>query len=169
MYYRKFLIFGLFLFLSYSGRTQTFFDSTLLYNQSKKLDRFYIDLMKHVRSVDVINTKGDNSVVASPFKNLRGEATFVYEVADDGSLINVYMTEFWRYSIIGEKITVKDYIVFVDENNLGFDQERIQQHKLSPTSTEPINYLFDYVKKNIKFKVNKPRERNLKYQRLRFE
>lgn len=169
MYYRKFLILGFLLLIGYFVRSQTPFDSTLVYNQQEKLGRFYFDLMQHAGSVKVINEEGHHSVIASPKKNLRGEAKFVYEVGDNDSLINVYMTEFWCYSLSGEVITAKDYIVFVDEHNLGFDFEKVQKHKLNPISSEPIHYLFEYVKKNRKFEVIKPREKNLKYQRVRFE
>jgi hypothetical protein len=79
------------------------------------------------------------------------------------------MTEFWCYSTVNGDITFKDYIIFVDDNDLGFDQEKIQRYELSPNARESIDYLFDYVKKYRKFKVIKPRERNLKYQRVRFE
>ena len=151
MLYKKFLILAFFLSIGYIGNAQTPFDSTLISNQRLKLQKTYQDLMRHVTSIEILNEKKDISgegVIAAPRENLGGEATFIYEVSDKGTSINVYMTEFWYYSKVGENIAVRDYIVFVDQDQLGFDHDRIQKHKLPFISTELIEYLFDYVKKH---------------------
>src|SRR5690606_36362888 len=150
------------------GKAQTPFDSTLISNQFHKLGPLYAEAIRNAHSVKLIHEDGYKGVVESPRPNLGGEATFIFDVADNDSLINVYITEFWWYTNFRE-IDVKDYIVFVDENNMGFDQNKIKQHKLNPRSTELINFLFNYVRENKRFEVIKPRERNLKYQRVRFE
>src|SRR5690606_36559648 len=99
----------------------------------------------------------------------KGEATFIYEVSDTDSLLNVYITEFWWYSSLNNEVTVKDYIVFVDDNsNIGFTQNKLLEYKLNPMSQEIINFLFKYVNQNMSFKVIKPKQQNLKFHRLKF-
>ncbi|MFD1772051.1 hypothetical protein [Sphingobacterium suaedae] len=168
MILRKIITLGLFLCSSISMFAQDSFENSLLYNRKKKLYPLYNELMKSASSIKVIDESG-KLVVKSPRKNLKGEATFVYEVEDDGSLINVYMTEFWCYSTVNSETIVKDYIIFVDDKDVGFDQKKMQQYEFGPNAEELINFLFDYVKTYRKFKVIQPRERNLKYQRVRFE
>lgn len=153
-----------------STNAQTAFDSTLVFNQVNKLNSLYSELMDNASFVKVFDKKQKiKHPIPSPWKHRGGEATFVYEVSDSDSLINIYMTELWWYSKFDDEINVKDYIVYVDENGFGFDYDRVKQHKISPQSREIIDYLFGYVKENMSFEVIKPRERNLKYSRIRFE
>ena len=167
----KFLIIILLLLIGGFGQAQTPFDSTLIWNQKQKLGNFYFDLMQKASSREIkIITEKEFKIEGStlPDKELSGEATFVYEIGDNDSLTNVYMTEFWFYTIHRGDITVKDYIIFVDNDNYGFDYEKIKLYKLNPISARLIKGLFDYVWGNRKFKILIPREKNLKYERVKF-
>ena len=167
----KFLTLFFLLFIGGFGQAQDRFDSTLIWNQKQKLGSFYFNLMQKASAGEIqIITEEEDKIAGStlPHKYLRGEATFVYEIGDNDSLLNVYMTEFWCYTMHREEITVKDYIIFVDDNNAGFDYEKIKLYQLDPISTGLIKDLFDYVWKNRKFKILTPREKNLKYERVRF-
>lgn len=169
MRHLEILLLSLFLFSGYAGKAQIPFDSTLVSAQFHKLGPLYLDVIRNAHFVKAVYEEGYDGTVASPRPHMKGEATFIFEVADNGSLLNIYITEFWWYTDFSEKIDVKDYIVFVDEDNLGFDQAKIKQHKLRKTSVELIDHLFDQVRENIKFRVVEPRERNLKYLRVRLE
>lgn len=172
MLYMRFFIIAFLLLVGFTASAQIPFDSTLVVNQKRKLYPLYQELMNDFSKIKIYDEGKDiirEGVIPSPRKNAGGEATFIFEVSDEGELINVYMTEFWYYAKNAEVISVRDYIVFVDQDNLGFDHNRIKQHDLREQSMSLIDFLFDYVKTNKKFNVIEPRERNLKYQRVRFE
>lgn len=155
------------LILSYNlSKAQTSFESSLIYTQSQKLNKLYNELMQEAMSVKIINK--DPLPLLTPWKSRKGEASFVYEVSDTDSLLNVYITELWWYSSLDDKVIVKDYIIFADDNNVGFTSDKVSQYKLNPMSQEIINYLFKYVNENMKFKVKKTRQHNLKFHRLSF-
>lgn len=149
---------------------QSSFDTTTIYYQRRQLADLYNDLMDHVSSIKIIDSLSGGPV-PSPRKNQFGEATFVYEVSDDGTLENVYITEYWSIDIdrVSGDCQVGDRIVFVDGEQKGFDLEKVKESKFSRSSKEVILYLMEYQWANSKFKVIKPRERNLKYRRVRFE
>lgn len=151
------------------SKAQIPFDSTLIYTQNQKLNKLYNSLMEEVSSIKIF--KKNSLPIVTPWPSRKGEATFIYEVSDTGSLLNVYITEFWWYwySSLNNEVTVKDYIVFVDDNsNIGFTQNKLLEYKLNPMSQEIINFLFKYVNENMSFKVIKPRQQNLKFHRLKF-
>ena len=156
------ILFIPFCFLS----AQHSFESSLIQRQQDKLNKLYTELMHEVSSVKIVNT--DSVPLLTPWKNRNGEATFVFEVSDSGNLINTFITEFWWYSSLGGEVSVKDFIVFVDDNRQGFTLDQVLSSGVSITSKEIISYLFDYVNRNRKFIVQKPRERNLKFQRVKF-
>lgn len=166
MHFKKIITLVL-LILSYNLlKAQTSFESNLIYTQRQKLNKLYNELMQEALSVEILNK--DLLPLLTPWKSRKGEASFVYEVSDTDSLLNVYITELWWYSSLDDEVIVRDYIVFADDNNVGFTSDKVSQYKLNPMSQEIINYLFKYVNENMKFKVKKPRQRNLKFNRLSF-
>lgn len=159
---------GLLLVICLQGWAQSTFDQRLIVNQRKRLFPLYSELMQHATAIRTVDTLG-SEIVRTPIKGLSGEATFIFELSEDDRIATIRITEFWSYHQNKKDIKVKDYIVFVDENTIGFDLADVSRHAIDMQSKQIIDFLFDYVAKNKKYNVVRPRERNLKYQRIRFK
>lgn len=166
MRYKRILIVGLLLVTFLNGYAQRPFDTVTQSYKNSKLGELYSELMRNVSAIKIIE-ENPREIVKTP-GNMEGEATFVYEVKDNGELVNIYITEVWGFKKDNGKISKEMCYEFVDAENVGYDYDKIYKALRHTPAHKVLNHLFDYIRNNKRFEVIRPRERNLKYERVYF-
>ncbi|WP_304065498.1 hypothetical protein, partial [Pedobacter glucosidilyticus] len=149
--------------ISLSWGKCTFNTSTIDYQQGK-LGRLYSELMREALSINVLNH--DEFPIITPHKRINGEATLIYKLEGNSEVKEVLITEFKAYSKFKDKISVQDYIIFVDGDKVGFNYIEVKDSKINIISKEIILHILEHELKNRKFSIIKPNEKNLKYMRV---
>lgn len=166
MVLKKIVIFALFLCAGVTVLAQDSFENSLIFQKKARFYPIYNELMEHLGSIKLIDSTNWKNI-ESPIDNLSGEAGFVIDIGENDSIADIRIVSFWSYFVFREETTVQDYIMFVEDDDVGFDQAKVHQYKLNPQSREVIDFLFDYIRENKKFKLIKPRQKNVIYLRLR--
>ncbi|KHJ37474.1 hypothetical protein PBAC_23180 [Pedobacter glucosidilyticus] len=145
---------------------QCTFNTSTIHYQQRKLANLYNELMREALSIKVLNR--DEFPIITPHKRTNGEATLVYKLEGNNEVKEVLITEFRAYGKYEDKISVQDYIIFVDGDKVGFDYIDVKGSEINIISKEIILHILEHELKNRKFSIIKPNEKNLKYMRVNF-